>query len=64
MTTRPTDPGIIVICFDLTGDDAKQFRLMAKEGKMPNYSTLAKSLIRDVIADDRVAHEHDPRGGA
>lgn len=56
MTSRPKTPGTITIEFDLTGDDAKQFRLMAREAKKAD-SVLAKSLIRELIEDDRAAHE-------
>ncbi len=54
MTALSNKPGTIEIKF--AGEDAKHLALMAKASKT-SVSRLARSLIRELIRDDRTAHE-------
>jgi hypothetical protein len=65
MTARP---GEIVVAFRLSGEPAKHLAAMAKEAdpkkSLTSISQFAKSLLLEVIADDRAAHETAARKAA
>lgn len=53
------DPNITTLYVRITHEEFVQIKQMAKESGFASASLLARSLIREILADDREAHAVD-----